>query len=281
MYAAVSLLISCSSSCTDKIWKLFNGDIMLTGSTVSSLSVLFVLSTRTSSSSAFPEPRGEGSRHLASLPFYLPAYHPVCSMTVVVAGFRAWKFWHVSFPYSLSNVQPLRRIVREDLLSFCCCTNTCSLFVRRGFLVGFILFSSLSSTKLLYCCTPLVMAELRTVMAAASTMTLESRAKRHPPSSSNWCPASSDVWPFILEALCGAGWQVLLHLHFLLPSHCTAHVLGHGLWLRKDDTFSAQQISHCLRFDTCHEGTLITTLRSWCGQGQNKNNMVTALSVFV
>ena len=214
-------------SSTDKIRKLFNGNIMLTGSTVSSLSVLFVLSTRTSSLSAFPEPRGEGSRHLASLPFYLPAYHPVCSMTVVVAGFRAWKFWHVSFPCSLSNVQPLRRIVREDLLSFCCWTNTCRLFVRRGFLIGFVLFSSLSSTKLLYCCIPLVMAELRTVMAAASTMTLESRAKRHPPSSSNWCPASSDVWPFILVALCGAGWQVLLHLHFLLPSHCTAHVLGH------------------------------------------------------
>ena len=26
-------------------------------------------------------------------------------------------------------------------------------------------------------------------------------------------------------------WQVLLHLHFLLPSHCTVRVLGHGLSL--------------------------------------------------
>ena len=44
--------------------------------------------------------------------------------------------------------------------------------------------------------------------------------------------------------------KVLLHLHFLLLSHCTAHVLGHWLWLRKDDTFSAQQIHHCKRLDT-------------------------------
>ena len=181
-------------------------------------------------------------------------------------------------------VQPLQRIVREDLLAFCCYTNTCSLFVCRGFLIGFVLFSSLSSTKLLYCCIPLVMTELTAIMAAMCTMTLESRVKRHPPSSSNGCPASSEVWPFILVVFCSAGWQVLLHLHFLLPSHCTAHVLGHVLWLRKDDTFSAQQISHCLQVDTCHEGTLRTIWCSWCGQSQNNNNnnnMVTTLSVFV
>ena len=37
-------------------------------------------------------------------------------------------------------------------------------------------------------------------------------------------------------------WQVLLRIHFLLPSHCTAHVPSHELWLRKD-TFFAQQWS--------------------------------------
>ena len=45
------------------------------------------------------------------------------------------------------------------------------------------------------------MTELTAVMAAASTMTLESRAKRHPPSSSNGFPASSKettrAWTFI------------------------------------------------------------------------------------
>ena len=222
-------------------------------------------------------------------------------MTVVVAGFRAWKI--LAGPLSSSgicNVKPRkqRAAIAEDcqgrflslpllhkhmqlVLSQRLFDWFCSLF--EPFLnkvVIFVLFSSLSSTKLLYCCIPLVMTELTVVMAAASTMTLESREKRHPPSSSNGFTASSEVWPFILVAFCGAGWQVLLPLHFLLPSHCTAHVLGHGLWLRKDDTFSAQQNSHCLRVDTCHEGTLINIWRSWCGQGQN-NNMVTALSVFV
>ena len=46
-------------------------------------------------------------------------------------------------------------------------------------LFGFVLFWSLTSTKLLYRCIPMVMTELNAVMAAASTMTLESRAKRH------------------------------------------------------------------------------------------------------
>ena len=77
----------------------------------------------------------------------------------------------------------------------------CSLFFRRGFLIGFVLFSSLSSTKLLYCCIPLVMTELTAVMAAVPTITLESRAKRYRPSSLNGFPASSKettrAWRFI------------------------------------------------------------------------------------
>ena len=55
----------------------------------------------------------------------------------------------------------------------------------------------------------------------------------------------------------------------------------------------AQQINHCKRLDTlmvisvqarvdtCHKGTLITMWGRWCRQGQNNNNMVTALSVSV
>ena len=74
----------------------------------------------------------------------------------------------------------------------------------------------------------------------------------------------------------------------LSPSHCTAHVLGHGLWLRKDDTFYAQQIHHCkrldtlmgasFRVDTCHESTLINISRTRCGQA---GKMATALSISV
>ena len=74
----------------------------------------------------------------------------------------------------------------------------------------------------------------------------------------------------------------------LSPSHCTAHVLGHGLWLRKDDTFYAQQIHNCkrldtlmgasFRVDTCHESTLINISRTRCGQA---GKMATALSLSV
>ena len=39
----------------------------------------------------------------ASLPFYLSAYHQACSMTVVLAGFRAWKI--LAGPLSLSGMQ--------------------------------------------------------------------------------------------------------------------------------------------------------------------------------
>ena len=95
-------------------------------------------------------------------------------------------------------MQPLRRIVRDFFfffLAFRCCTNTSSLFFRRGFWIGFVLFLGLSSTKLLHCCILLVMTELTAVMAATSTMTLESRVKRHPPSSSNGFPASSEETP--------------------------------------------------------------------------------------
>ena len=111
------------------------------------------------------------------------------------------KFWQVSFLCLACNVKPRkqRAAIAEDcqgrMFSLRCCTNTCSFFFRRGFLIAFVLFSCLSSTKLLYCCIPLLMTELTAVMAAASTMTLESRAKRHPPSSSNGFPASSDVSP--------------------------------------------------------------------------------------
>ena len=113
------------------------------------------------------------------------------------------KFWQVLFPCLACNVKPRKKraTIAEDckrrffFLAFRCYTNTCSLFFRRGFLIGFVLFSSLSSTNLLYCCIPLVMSGLNAVMAAESTMTLEFRPKRHPPSSSNGFPASPEETP--------------------------------------------------------------------------------------
>ena len=118
----------------------------------------------------------------ASLPFYLSAYHPVCSMALVAA-----------VPRSLSGMQCK---TAKTTSSHCGGLSgkifmPRSLSFRRGFLIGFVLLSSPSSTKLFYRCIPLVMAELTAVMAATSTMTLEYTAKRHPPSSSNGIPASS------------------------------------------------------------------------------------------
>ena len=139
-------------------------------------------------------------------------------------------------------------------------------------MIGFVLFSSLSSAKLLYCCIPLVMTKLTAVMAAASTMTLESRAKRHrlqmdfqlPQKKQQELEHLSSAEGFLrcmallmmIHAVCTFGchatlkafeqtsnlwphshplsqkhldcWHVLLHLHFLLPSHYTAHVLVHN-----------------------------------------------------
>ena len=128
----------------------------------------------------------------ASLPFYLSAYHPVCSMAVVAA-----------VPRSLSGMQCKTAKTTSShcggLSGKMFVPSVCSgkifmprsLFFRRGFLIGFVLLSSPSSTKLFYRCIPLVMAELTAVMAATSTVTLEYTAKRHPPSSSNGIPASS------------------------------------------------------------------------------------------
>ena len=123
-------------------------------------------------------------------------------------------------------------------------------------------------------------------MAVASTVTLESRAKRHPSSSLTGFPASSKTknktkkqelerlsqlkffspvhgfahgdpcslhfWMSCYAQSFWANeqsvaqqsptvsikkhpdcWQVLLHLHFLLPSYCTARVLGHVLVHKK------------------------------------------------
>ena len=129
----------------------------------------------------------------------LTQYHPVCSMTVVLARFHAWKI--LEGPLSVPGMQCIAAKTTSSRCGglsgkvsepFRCCTNTCSLSFRRGFLIGFVLFSSLSSTKLLHCSIPLVMTEQTAAMATASTMTLESRAKRHPPSSSNGFPASSE-----------------------------------------------------------------------------------------
>ena len=54
-------------------------------------------------------------------------------------------------------------------------------------------------------------------------------------------------------------WQVLLHLHFLLPSYCTAHVRGPVL-VHNKSTFAKSLIHWWV--DTCHKGTLITIWRS-------------------
>ena len=114
----------------------------------------------------------------------------------MVAGFRALGILAGSL--SLSGMQckaakttsnycsGLSRKISEQ---FRCYTNTCSLFFLKGLLIGLVIFSSLSTTKLLCCCIPVVMTELTEVMAAAFTMTLESRVKRHSPSSSNGFPS--------------------------------------------------------------------------------------------
>ena len=70
-------------------------------------------------------------------------------------------------------------------------------------------------------------------------------------------------------------WQVLLHLHFLLPLHYTAHVLGHVLVHKKSTIAKGLILWWMPPVDTCHKGTLITIWSSWCRQGQNNNNMVT------
>ena len=142
-------------------------------------------------------------------------------------------------------------------------THAAGSFAEAFWLVLFSL-----QAKFLYCCIPLVMTELTAVMVAASTMTLESRIfkwissflKRNNKSLNvylSWRlsavhgfahgdPCSLHFWmscyaesfwaneqsvaqqsPTVSKHLdC---WQVLLHLHFLLPSHCTAHVIGHVL----------------------------------------------------
>ena len=169
-------------------------------------------------------------------------------------------------------------------------------------------------------------------MAVASTVTLESRAKRHPSSSLTGFPASSKetrTWTFILKAFCGAGlcswWSMqsalldvmlcskllskrticgpevthrlkalgllasptALPFPFTIALHCSCAwswamvEKGRHVFCKTNPPLQkALYTDGCLRGDTCHEGTLITIWCSWCGQGQNNNNMVTALSVF-
>ena len=107
-------------------------------------------------------------------------------------------------------MQPLWRIVREDFWAFRCCTNTCSLFFSQRAVDWFCsLFEPFLNKVVVLLHISMVITELTAVMAAASTMTLESRVKRHPPSSSNGSPAFSDkqitkrAWTFLLKAFCG------------------------------------------------------------------------------
>ena len=72
--------------------------------------MLFVSSTRTSSSSAFPEPRGERSRH-----FCKSAFLPVRISPSLLNDGGVWlvlvpeKFWQVPFPCLACNVKPRKQ----------------------------------------------------------------------------------------------------------------------------------------------------------------------------
>ena len=134
------------------------------------------------------------------------------------------KFWQVPFPCLACNVKPRkqRAAIAEDCQGRVCepsvVTQTHAACSFAEAFVLFLFFLSLSSTQLLYCCIPLVMTELTAVMAAASTITLESRAKRHPPSSSNGFPASSKETPRGLTVYPGG----FLRCWLAVKSYCTS-----------------------------------------------------------
>ena len=211
-------------------------------------------------------------------------YHPVCLMTVVLASFRTWKI--LAGPLSVPGMQckaakttssrcgGLSGKVSEP---FRCCTDTCSLFFRRGFLIGFVFFSSLEQScyiavshwwwlsklqswqpRLQWLWSPgqggifhrLQMdfqlpqkkqelerfsAEARAFCGAWLCWWWSMRSSLHFCMS---CYAQScfeetnNLWPSShpsSQSSWISGKSYVLHLHFLLPSHCTAHVLGHVL----------------------------------------------------
>ena len=110
-YAAVSLLISCSSSCVQGSssvplinqkalqWRYhrWQGQPSLHNQCC-----LFQLPGLLPHQH-FLNQDGSVQDTSASLPFYLSAHHPVCAMTVVLAGFSAWKI--LAGPLSLSSMQ--------------------------------------------------------------------------------------------------------------------------------------------------------------------------------
>ena len=174
---------------------------------------------------------------------------------------------------------------REDFWAFRCCTNTCSLFFRRSFFIGFVLFSSLSSTKLLYSCIPLVMTELTAVMAAASTMTLESRAKMHRlqmdfqlPQKSAWTFISAEGFLrcmallMVIHAACTFGCHAMLkafeQTSNLWPS---SHPPSQSTWIADKSYCTSMSFYHRIALLTCLVMCLCTTnpplQKAWYTEG--------------
>ena len=103
------------------------------------------------------------------------------------------KLWQVPFPYLACNVKPRkqRAAIAEDcqerIFSLALLHKHMQLVLSQRLFDWFSLFEPFRNKVVIL----LYLTELTAEMAAASTMTLESRAKRHPPSSSNGFPASS------------------------------------------------------------------------------------------
>ena len=185
------------------------------------------------------------------------------------------KFWRVPFPCLACNVklQKQRAATAEHcqgrFLSLSLLHKHMQLFLCRGFLFGFVLFSSLSSTKLLYCCIPLVMIELTAVMAAASTMTLESRRRgilhrlqmdfQLPQLRNNknlnvylegflWCRALL----MVIHAICTFGRHAMLNAFKQMNNQWpSSHPLSQSTWIAGKSYCASISFYHCIALLMC------------------------------